>query len=103
MDKKMLDLDLIAKECGFNSTDSSDVIISKISTLENNYSEDELIQIYNYFLTCFETPKVLMFLIQCSDKYRDSSSLGCLVDLLLLKGQLQNTTYEPDDLINLRV
>lgn len=105
MDKKMIDLDLIAEECGvkFGVDPQPDVVIAKIATLEDKYSEYELVQIYNHFLTCVENPKILMYVIQCSDKYRDSSSLGGLVDLLLLKGQLENSKYEADELINLRV
>ncbi|MCD8378511.1 MAG: HEAT repeat domain-containing protein, partial [Candidatus Gastranaerophilales bacterium] len=52
-------------------------------------------QVYN--------PKVLMQLIRLSDKYRSSSSLGVLVDLLLMRINLENTPYDFDDLINVRV
>jgi len=99
----MLDLDLIVSNCGVNTDVTPDIVIGNISNLEKEYNSEELIQIYNYLLTCVKHPKILVYLIKCTDKYKDESSLGRLVDLLLLKGQLKNSSYEPDELINLRV
>ena len=70
--------------------------------LENKYESYELVQIYNQLLVTVKDPKILMNVITCADKYRDSSTLGPLVDLLLTKNNI-NEHMEIDDLINLRV
>ena len=44
-----------------------------------------------------------MKLISLSDRYRDPSSLEVLTNLLLMRINLENTSYDFDDLINVRV
>ena len=48
-------------------------------------------------------PKVLVQLIKLADKYRDKSSVEPLVDLLLKRINLENTPYDFDDLVNVRI
>ena len=80
-----LNLKEIAKACGlFGGIDPSDVV-SNIENLENSYEQKDLIKIYNYMLINAQDPDIIMQLIRCVDKYRDSSSLEYLVDILLLK------------------
>lgn len=100
--KKFIDVDLIISECGVNSNKDRDFVIHNILNLENKYEPYELIQIYNQLLVTVKDPKILMNVITCADKYRDSSTLGPLVDLLLTKNNI-NEHMEIDDLINLRV
>lgn len=89
-----IDLKLIAQKCGlFGSTDSG-TVISNIEDLKVQYRDDELINIYNYMLSHAEDPDVLMYLIRCTDMYRDESSLEYLVDILLLK----NPSFAQDDI-----
>lgn len=90
----------IARACDLYSG-NTDGVISKIDGLEQNYNEDDLIKIYNYFLSKSQNPDVLMYLIQCCDKYRHSSTLEYLIDILLLK----NTENEElkEKFLNVRV
>lgn len=100
--KKFIDVDLIISECGVNSDKDRDIVIQNIMNLENKYNFYELIQIYNQLLVTVKDPKILMNVITCADKFRDSSTLGPLVDLLLTKNNIDEH-MEIDDLINLRV
>lgn len=100
--KNFIDVDLIISECGVNSNKDRDFVIHNILNLENKYEPYELVQIYNQLLVTVKDPKILMNVITCADKYRDSSTLGPLVDLLLTKNNI-NEHMEIDDLINLRV
>ncbi len=100
--KKFIDVDLIISECGVDSDKDRDIVIQNIMNLENKYNFYELIQIYNQLLVTVKDPKILMNVITCADKFRDSSTLGPLVDLLLTKNNIDEH-MEIDDLINLRV
>lgn len=83
--KKVLDLNSIAAECGVLSDLAIDLIVQNIDGLESVYMEDDLVAIYNYFLSLCKNQDVLMYLIKCVDKYRQQSSLAIIVDLLLEK------------------
>lgn len=98
MEKDYLDLDLIAKEC--NLTDESDIcsVVEKIQSLDEIYERDNLVKIYNYFLTVSENSEILINIIQCLDRLRDNSSLTPLLDLLLMK----HINKDKDEFINVR-
>ncbi len=83
-DKSKLDLDAIAKECNLFDDTNEDDVVSKIKALDEIYEKDNLVQIYNHFLSICKTPNILSELIRCEDKIRDKSSLPVLIDLLLL-------------------
>ena len=91
------------QSCGIGSDVDEEVLIENLMNLSDNYTEEELIQIYNYFMGTLYNPKVLMQLIRLSDKYRDKSSLEPLLNLLLKRINLENTPFDFDDLINVRV
>jgi len=81
-----LNLEIIARNCGLFSDVSSSDIIARIGTLSaEDYQKTDLISIYNYMLMHAKNPEVTMYLIKCTDMYRDISSLEILVDILLLK------------------
>ena len=80
-----VDTEQISRDCGLYDDLDYKGIISNIVKLESEYEESELIQIYNYMLSKTSNPDVIMFLIQCEDKYRHPSSLEVLVDILLFK------------------
>lgn len=91
MDKKNnVDLDFIAADCKVSEDFESDAIIKNIEKLENEYSENSLIDIYNHFLSICKNQDVLLFLIKCVDKYRHGSSVSLLVSLLLDKENSDN-------------
>ena len=99
VEKDYLDLDLITKEC--NLFDESDVnsVIKKIQALDEVYEADNLIKIYNHFLSISKNPDILMCVIQCGDRIRDKASLSALLDLFLMK----NIDTDKEALINVRV
>lgn len=81
-----LDFNKLAEDCGITSgSANTQSVIANINRLEDQYNKQELIAIYNYFLIHASEPDIIMYLIRCVDKYRDSSSLEYLVDILLLK------------------
>ena len=99
MEKDYLDLDLIAKDC--NLFDASDInsVVRKITTLDEFFEHDNLVKIYNHFLSVSKNPDILMHVIQCIDRYRDKSSLSPLLDLLLMKNIDDNVK---DAFVNVR-
>ncbi len=98
-----LDLDLVIQTCGIGTEVDAEVLIENLINLSDNYTDEELIQIYNYLMGKVYNPKVLMKLITLSDRYRDKSSLAVLTNLLLMRINLENTPYDHDDMINVRV
>lgn len=94
-----LDLDLIAKNCGLLDETDVNSVVQKIQALDEIYERDNLVKIYNYFLTIAGNPDILMNVIQCCDRIRDKASLSPLLDLLLMK----NPEYNKDIYINVRV
>lgn len=84
-EKKVLDLDLIVADCKIFDNVASDIVLEKIESLESRFSKAELISIYNHFLTVTKDQDVLMELVRCVDKFRDKSSIGCVIDLLMDK------------------
>lgn len=91
-EKKVLDLNSITNECGILSDIAVDVLVQNLDALENQYSEEDLVSIYNYGLTICKDQDSLMYLIKCVDKYRQKSSIPRIVELLL----------DRDNSINLR-
>lgn len=98
-----LDLDLIIQTCGIGTEVDAEILIENLINLSDNYTDEELVQIYNHLMGTVYNPKVLMKLISLSDRYRDKSSLSVLTNLLLMRINLENTPYDFDDLINVRV
>lgn len=88
-EKKVLDLDVITTECKILEG-SSDIVVVNIDGLQDKYCQDELINIYNHFLSICKNEEILMYLIRCIDKYRDKSSLSLIIDLLLDKNNSTN-------------
>jgi len=80
-----LNLEFIAQNCGLFSDSDAGSVISNIEKLQTEYQKGELISIYNYMLIHAKDPDVMMYLIKCTDAYRDSSSLEYLVDVLLFR------------------
>lgn len=88
--KKVLDLSVIASECGILDGLEYDLIVRNIDCLENKYDDECLVDIYNSFLALSKNQDVLMYLIRCIDKYRKKSSLNFVLDLLLNKENSTN-------------
>ncbi len=103
MEDNGLDLEFILQSCGIGSEIDEEILIENLINLSDNYTDDELVQIYNHLLGTLYNPKVLMQLIRLLDNYRNTSSLEPLVNILLRRINLENTPYDFDDLINVRV
>lgn len=87
------------QECGVGK-DTSQAVIKKIANLEEFYSAEELVQIYNYFLVQIKEPEILISIIKMLDAYKNSETLSILLDILLLR----NIDFDDaDNLINIRV
>lgn len=86
MEEKIeLDLSSIAEECGLLNETDANVVIKNIDALHDNYSQDNLTSIYNYFLSVSKNPDILSYLMKCVEKELDKSSLGFIIDLLMDK------------------
>ena len=92
-------LERIIKECNIFDKNDIQSAVEKIQSLDERFEKDNLVEIYNYILSVAQNPEILMNTIQCSDRFRDKSSLNPLLDLLLMKNFQSNT----DDFINVRV
>lgn len=97
--REILDLDLITKECGLSDDNDIDSVVQKIQALDEVYERDNLVKIYNHFLSISQNSDILMNVIQCADRIRDNSTLSPLLDLLLMK----NIDSDKESFINVRV
>lgn len=98
-----LNLNIIAQNCGLFETRSVSDVIASIDSLKETYDDVSLINIYNYMLSNATEPDVIMYLIKCVDMYRDSSSLGYLVDMLLLKNAKSSDDQTREKYNNVRI
>ena len=99
-----MDLEAIAKECNLFDVSADSGLendVRKINSLDEKYEREDLILIYNYFLTICKVPEVLMTIIQCVDRFRDKSSVGPLLDILLWK--IEGDDLKKENFINARV
>ena len=90
-------LETLAKKCGLYDDDKN-AAITNVQSLDERFERDNLVEIYNYFLSIAKDPDVLMVIIQCVDRFRDKSSLSPLLDLLLMKNIDDSEKY-----VNVRV
>ena len=102
-DNKCLDFNIIASDCLIATDADSNSVIDLLKDLEEKYSEMQIIAIFNYFLKIEYRSEVLIWLIKELDKYRDSSSLAPLTELLLMKEHTPNANYDRDYYTNVRV
>ena len=84
-EKDKFDLKSLASRCGLFGGSSTDEIVQKIIDLDKSYQSGDLVTIYNYFLSVSTNPDVLMQVIRLADRFRDSSTLSYLLDILLMK------------------
>lgn len=85
VEKKVIDLNVIAAECMLLSDIESSCVVENIDNLAIRYQQEDLVAIYNHFLTISRDQDILMYLIRCVDKYRDKSSISFVLDLFLDK------------------
>jgi HEAT repeat protein len=80
-----IDYEAIARDCGLFGDSDTATVITNIENLQDKYTKETLVPLYNYMLINAQNPDIIMQLIRCVDMYRDKSSLECLVDILLLR------------------
>ena len=97
-----LNLEVLADECGIKDCSDENAVIKSFLALEDNYTQENLVKIYNYFLAVANNPKVLSELVRCIDKIRNRESLPVLIDVLLMKTSPQDETSK-EDYENVRV
>lgn len=102
-ENKNLDFNIIAADCLIARDIDSSQTIGLLETLKSRYSEIELIAIFNYFLKIEYRSDVLCWIIRQLDKYRDSSSLAPLTELLLMKERTPHADYSKEYYTNVRV
>lgn len=82
-EKKVIDFNIIINECGLLTDLDSNIIIKNIDNLDPRYQDDDLVNIYNHFLSICQNQDILMYLIRCIDKHRNKTSLSFVLDILL--------------------
>ena len=82
-----IDLNKIAADFEIVTYGDSSRNISLIEKLKEIYSDIELIACFNHFLTIENRTAVLTYLLKELNKFKDSSSLEVITDLLLMKGR----------------
>lgn len=102
-DNKHLDFNIIASDCLIATDTDSTTVLDLLEALKKQYSEIEIIAIFNYFLKIEYRSEVLCWLLKTLDKYRDSSSLDAITNLLLMKDRTPNASYTKDYYTNVRV
>ena len=102
-ENKSIDFNILASECLIAQDTDDSQTIDCLEKLKNRFSEIELIAIFNYFLKIEYRSDVLCWLISQLDKYRDSSSLSPLTELLLMKDHTPHADYSKDYYTNVRV
>ncbi len=99
MGNTVLDFNKILKECGVDS-EPPDVVLNRISSLDEFYTFDQIVDIYNYILKNYINYDLLAGVIKLSDSHKSSSTMLILIDILLKKcAKLEDI----DDYVNLRV
>ena len=98
MTKEALNFNGILENCGIGSLSSEDAL-KKIALLEDMYSHDDIVSIYNYILLNVNDADILAGVVRYLDNFKNKATLSILVDILLLKGVYMD---ESDALINLR-
>ena len=73
VDNKVLDFSVISERCGVDK-DTPQNVINNIANLEEFYDDNELVEIYNYFLTNVNNPEILTGVIKLADTHKASST-----------------------------
>ena len=97
----MLDFDTIAKKCNLFDETDVEAVINNIAALDEEYSKEDLVEIYNYILTVSKNPDILSNVVRFADRFRFKSTLNVLIDLLLEKNETADAVVN-EKFVNLR-
>lgn len=75
------------KRCKIAQSSDASKINSLIDGLEDEFTSENLVIIYNHFISIEPDCDVLIYILKKLDKIRCKSSVGVLTDLLLLKNE----------------
>ena len=81
MEENVINFEEILKNCGVGEKTSLDVM-KNFNKLEEYYSEDELVKIYNYILLNIKVPELLIHIIKLTDRYKNEGTYEILKNLL---------------------
>lgn len=93
-----LNFSVILENCGLEK-EPPQAVLKNISAIEKEYSESELVLLYEYILANVQNAEILSGVIKLTDSHRDKAILSKLLDILLLKNF---ETEDADSLINVR-
>ena len=102
-ENKTIDFNILAADCLVATDADSETVLDRLNNIKTKYSDIALIAIFNYFLKIEYRPEVLIYLIRELDKFKDSTSLEPLTNLLLMKDRTPNADYTKDQYTNVRV
>ena len=97
----MLDFDAIAKKCNLFDETDVEAVINSIAAFDEEYSKEDLVEIYNYILSVSKNPDILSNVIKFADRFRFKSTLNVLIDLLLSKNETNDPSVN-EKFVNLR-
>ena len=97
----MLDFDTIAKKCNLFDETDVEAVINNIAAFDEEYSKEDLVEIYNYILTVSKNPDILSNVVRFADRFRFKSTLNVLIDLLLAKNETADAVVN-EKFVNLR-
>ena len=98
-----MNLEQIANECNITNREYTPEIVASVDKLKQEYTPDDLIIIYGYFLKHAKNANVMTYLIKCLDEIRYPAALDMLMDIVLLRGDYSDFNVEDSSFINTRV
>ncbi len=103
--KTMADLNLeqLAKDCLINRTENGEESNNLIDKLEDKFEEEIFVEILNYFFEISNNFKVITHLLKKINKFKSTTSVGPLVDALVLKEAYKTKIQEPELQTQIRV
>ena len=99
----VLNLTELANACYIGTKNSQETKMQAMKELENKYSPEQLIQVYIHFFnleTDFEFQKYLIKLI---DKIKNPKSFDFLINILMMKNDIQHRFPSEEKLVQMRV
>ena len=77
--------------------------IDEISKLDAEFSQEQLVLLYNYFFEVSNSYEILIFLLGKIDKIKSPSSRPILIDSLLMKSKLEQRIPDIENITRIRV
>ena len=97
MDDELVNYEKLLNECDLEKHSLNDVL-KTISSLQNILNQDNLVVAYNFLLKNILNSDILIHVINLVSKYKDSSTLSILIDLLISRDIQSNDTDSEIDL-----